>query len=628
MSLRVLLALFSWALAGPGTAAPIIEVTAPEGKAPWTGLEARDADSDFHFVVVTDRTGEHRDGVFAGAMPKIDLVEPAFVVSVGDLIEGYTEDRADLLEQWQEIDGYVRSLRAPFFYVPGNHDFSNEVMSKLWRERYGPSFYDFWYKDVHFVVLNSELFSAVGRRGQTIPGPDTQKAQMAWVEQVLGQDRKARWTFVLIHQPLWDYGDRIHPDWRRVEELLGDRPYTVFAGHIHEYTALTRNDRRYITLATTGGGSPMRGIDQGEFDHVVLVTMTDEGPTIANLMLDGIRGPDVRTAAGRTVMSAMERALSVEPLVQAGDLFREGAVRFRIENRGEGVLKVRGTFESNGQIVPVSSGYSSEIPPGGEQFLDVDLRAVKPVSFEELEPATARWTLRMAKPDGSPAELVETSWLFPEKRFACVPVDGVIEVDGDVGEWGGLRFHVGARPASGGSDRSAVSYDFDVRCDDSFVYVGVAVRDSDLYLSEDEVGRKQDGVSVNLDARPDPERSENQHFFTAAMNGSTRKMIITAIAPVEPKPDTVFDTFIGPVPDDALRASRRTAEGYAVEFAVPVAALDERQGRAWRAFRLNVSVQDFDADGRHIDTLWWRPSRMGLSTTPVPGSGTFVRAAD
>ncbi|MDP6244594.1 MAG: metallophosphoesterase, partial [Myxococcota bacterium] len=173
MSLRVLLALFSWALAGPGTAAPISEVTAPEGKAPWTGLEARDADSDFHFVVVTDRTGEHRDGVFAGAMPKIDLVEPAFVVSVGDLIEGYTEDRADLLEQWQEIDGYVRSLRAPFFYVPGNHDFSNEVMSKLWRERYGPSFYDFWYKDVHFVVLNSELFSAVGRRGQTIPGPDT-----------------------------------------------------------------------------------------------------------------------------------------------------------------------------------------------------------------------------------------------------------------------------------------------------------------------------------------------------------------------------------------------------------------------------------------------------------------------
>jgi hypothetical protein len=44
-------------------------------------------------VIVTDRTGGHREHVFRDAMPKVNLLRPAFVMSVGDLIEGYTEDR-------------------------------------------------------------------------------------------------------------------------------------------------------------------------------------------------------------------------------------------------------------------------------------------------------------------------------------------------------------------------------------------------------------------------------------------------------------------------------------------------------------------------------------------------------
>ncbi|TFG92422.1 MAG: metallophosphoesterase, partial [Myxococcales bacterium] len=44
--------------------------------------------------MVTDRTGGPRDGIFESAMPRINLVRPEFVVSVGDLIEGYTDDPA------------------------------------------------------------------------------------------------------------------------------------------------------------------------------------------------------------------------------------------------------------------------------------------------------------------------------------------------------------------------------------------------------------------------------------------------------------------------------------------------------------------------------------------------------
>ena len=73
--------------------------------------------------------------------------------------------------------------------------------------------------------------------------------------------------------------------WRK---LLADRQYTVFAGHIHVYQKFIRQGRSYYQLATTGGGSKMRGVPYGEFDHFVWVTMKKEGPVFANVLLDGI----------------------------------------------------------------------------------------------------------------------------------------------------------------------------------------------------------------------------------------------------------------------------------------------------------------------------------------------------
>ena len=43
------------------------EMEGPPDQVPWTGLAPAADPDDFRFVVVTDRTGEHRDGVFEGA---------------------------------------------------------------------------------------------------------------------------------------------------------------------------------------------------------------------------------------------------------------------------------------------------------------------------------------------------------------------------------------------------------------------------------------------------------------------------------------------------------------------------------------------------------------------------------
>jgi len=202
---------------GPGGAPPLAEIRAytEESAKPWTGLRANDAPEDFAFVVVTDRTGGHREGVFESAMPKVNLLEPAFVVSVGDLIEGYTDDPARLAAEWDEVQGFIRQLEVPFFYTVGNHDMSNAVMAETWRRRFGPSFYHFTYKDVLFLVLNSELFGMVGNPSTPVPGPFTQPEQMQFIERTLKEYGQARWTIVLLHQPLWDDARQIDADWLR-----------------------------------------------------------------------------------------------------------------------------------------------------------------------------------------------------------------------------------------------------------------------------------------------------------------------------------------------------------------------------------------------------------------------------
>jgi hypothetical protein len=368
--------------ASPASAPEPIAARVPDGPAPWTGLAPLREPDEFRFVVVTDRTGAHRDGVFESAMPRINLVRPEFVVSVGDLIEGYSEDPSVLAAQWDEIEAAVGRLQMPFFYAPGNHDMSNEVMAEAWRARFGPSYYHFVYRDVLFVVLNSELFGMVHDPSQSLPGPWTQAEQLAMLERVLGENAQARWTFVFIHQPLWDAA-KVNPDWLRVEQMLGRRPYTVFAGHKHRYTSHVRNDRRFVTLATTGGGSPLRGTAWGEFDHVAQVTMTSQGPVIANLLLDGIVDVDVMTAARRRIVNKLARAVTTEPLLGGGERFRSGTARFTIANPGRHPLEVRGVPEQGRHLDPVEGAIELMVAPRTSASVEILVRARSAHLFED-----------------------------------------------------------------------------------------------------------------------------------------------------------------------------------------------------------------------------------------------------
>ena len=593
---------------------------------PWTGLELAADPDEFRFAVVTDRTGGHRDGIFEGAMGKLNLVRPEFVVSVGDLIEGYTDDRAVLDREWDELEGFVGRLQMPFFYVPGNHDMSNAVMAEEWQERFGPSYYHFSYKGVLFLALNSELFGLVHDPKTSLPGPWTQAEQMAFIERVLAENAKARWTFVLIHQPLWD-SPRPNPDWGKVEELLKGRPHTVFAGHFHRYTQQVRNDQQYITLATTGGGSRMRGTPWGEFDQVAQVSMTKDGPVIANLRLDGILPSDVVDTELRQLVQQLEDAVVAEPIVSQGRYFSRATARFSVANPSTSYLSVQARFLASRDIVPDEVEEHVTIEPGGVESIEVSVHARSARAYESLAPARALFTLE-TETSGSEALIIERELaLLPERRFDAVRVARAVTVDGDLREWGRLAFVVdepGERSGQG-SYRGPEdgSFRFGVRQDKEFLYVGVDVRDDSIVASPDEVAREQDHVSLNIDVRPDPERSMNEETFVAIRSGAMARMLSPLVALQETRPDPVMRLFAGALPDGVRQAVLRTETGYAVELAVPAKLLDERRGARWDALRLNVSMDDFDEDEPDHVVLSWRPSRFEAGA--IEGAGTFVR---
>jgi serine/threonine-protein phosphatase CPPED1 len=258
-----------------------------EARNPWTSLKINEVDGSFHFVVVSDRTGGHRSRIFSEAVEQINLLQPAFVISVGDLIEGYTKDAAKLAVEWKEFQGYTSKLQMPFFYVPGNHDVANPIQTKEWSERFGRRYYHFVYRDVLFLAVASDDPAESNDKGENQKGKLSPE-QIDYFRGVLKENAGVRWTVVCVHKPLWSQDNLASNGWLDLEKLLEGRNYTVFAGHIHRYQKFVRQGMNYYQLATTGGASKMRGIPYGEFDHVAWVTMRKDGPVIANVMLDGI----------------------------------------------------------------------------------------------------------------------------------------------------------------------------------------------------------------------------------------------------------------------------------------------------------------------------------------------------
>lgn len=399
-----------------------IEIDQAQGPNPWSNLNWNNHTENFQFVVVTDRTGGNRPGVFEQGMEKVNLLQPEFVMSVGDLIQGYTEDVDELNRQWDEFDGFVDGLEMPFFYVPGNHDITNQVMEDLWAERYGRTYYHFVYQNVLFLCLNSE--EPIPEEGNLEGVYHTSdfylsKEQRAYIKETLSAHADVRWTFVFWHKPVWLYQDSDNPvhqelvpksGWPEVEDLLKERKHTVFAGHIHRYVYQKRNNSDYITLATTGGGSALGGPIFGQFDHVLWVTMTDDGPVMANLLLEGIFDEDFskEDIEKHLELTLRHKVMRVDTEYDDSKPPESQVLKFTLFNHHDIAVESKVEFTNSENISFGDSLISLSIPPNSAASFEVEME-VQPVleqdtageeeapiwqkRWDEFGSHHARWTL-------------------------------------------------------------------------------------------------------------------------------------------------------------------------------------------------------------------------------------------
>lgn len=291
--------------------APAFEHDLQEGPTPWTSTEFELEEDDFTFAIISDLTGGERPGIYKTAVAQLNRLDPTFVLSVGDLIEGGTENPHQLAKEWDSFDARTGHLNIPFFHLGGNHDLTNPVMRKIWNDRFGPTYYHFVYENVLFLMMDTEDYEearlievnkAREEAYKVIRGEkegkyeDTEYANMQeaktggisaaqhdYFKKVLAQYPEVRWTFVLMHKPTWKLeGDK---GFGPLETLLSKRNHTVINGHVHSFSHRKRNDMDYITLGTTGGFQAEG--DSMAYDHVTLVRM-DKEPVITHLKMAGI----------------------------------------------------------------------------------------------------------------------------------------------------------------------------------------------------------------------------------------------------------------------------------------------------------------------------------------------------
>ncbi len=278
-------------------------------------------DDAFLFAVYGDRTGGPAEGIeiLKQAVADTNLIDPDFVMTVGDLIQGYNA-RPAWIQQMTEYRSVMSALNCPWFPVAGNHDIYWRGPGRPATEHeedfesfFGPLWYAFDHKQCRFIVLfTDEGDPKTGKR--TFSKPESQVmsgSQKSWLKSVLDSSGNMRHVFVFCHHPRWR-GGRYGDDWQNVHDMLVEagNVTAVMAGHVHNLQHDGQIDGiEYLTLATVGGGIKGDSAAAGFFHHVNIVMVRDDGIAMATVPVGTVIDPREMTP---------EHMAGVEALMKSG----------------------------------------------------------------------------------------------------------------------------------------------------------------------------------------------------------------------------------------------------------------------------------------------------------------------
>ena len=376
---------------------------------PWTS----DPDK-FHFAILGDRRGgaDSEWPVFDRAVDEINVLRPDFVIMVGDMIEGNTQSAAEVAAEWDDFWRHAGRLEVPLLLLPGNHDISNPDMLRWWQEHIGLTHYSFLYKGCYFLTISCYDLWAEG-------GSSIGDEQVRFALDALEEHKAARHTFVFVHPPLWQ--ENVH-HWQQIEAALGDRPYTVFAGHTHRLAYEERNGARYVVLGTTKGErvrEENRFPELGGFPHFTQVVVDGDSVHVAIIEPGGIWPEDIAT---RTLQQELQDFFTVEthmpegldtPSTTAGFAF---TVNNPLPEKAEVALDIVGPGAANWRPLDGQSAYAFTVPPGARKAIDLRFAA----ATADILPVP-RLRCRATYKDVNLLGFERNVYLFPDEALRWAP---------------------------------------------------------------------------------------------------------------------------------------------------------------------------------------------------------------
>lgn len=319
---------------------------------------AEDIDDPIRFAIIGDRTGGHVPGVYGEIIQEIELLKPDFTMTVGDMIEGYTEDVERLTAEWNEYLEIIKPLSAPIHHTPGNHDITNEAMLEPYQKFLGDPYRSFDYEDVHFVIMDNSRWNS----SDEIP-----KDQIKWLKKDLKKHKKAPYTLVFLHKPFWfnslatGQPDALH------DIFIKYGVDAVFTGHFHTYFSDEYDNIIYTSMGSSGGAS-QPGIT-GLHYHYAWVTINSDGIHIALVKKGSVLPWDEVTADDlHTVSDLQQSFISFEDQLMVIDgkipqttftLTMNNSTKFDLDEQVEWQVPTGWTVEPSSMRVNVVSGQTN-----------------------------------------------------------------------------------------------------------------------------------------------------------------------------------------------------------------------------------------------------------------------------
>jgi len=287
-------------------------------------------DKAFRFAVVGDRTGSATGQVFEEIIDEIKLLDPDFVMCVGDLIEGYETDSTVMHAQWDSILAAIGALPCKFYFVPGNHELQNETDRRIYEQRTGfKRYYSFNYENSHFIILDNTMTYWAQPQ-------DMGSEQLSWLAKDLEKHKQMDNIYVFYHIPTYIYALRDNSTDTLVQLFEKYGVDVVFTGHHHEYSYLNQNNIEYIDVGSSGGGMSTNDPARGNFFQYLMATVRGKQRNIAVLKKESALPRDVVTLEDIHTIERVDReAITMEDVVVDEDAKKiSQAVTLTIENFG------------------------------------------------------------------------------------------------------------------------------------------------------------------------------------------------------------------------------------------------------------------------------------------------------